>query len=176
MYWYKTLRVKLNERVVVLDDGLPRYALGPGKHRVWGSRLTEVRWSTDALAFDALPELRAQLPAAWYRELTVKNEQRAILFKDGRPQLYLRPATHRYWSVDPTLELRVFLLDEPMPELTEELLRILPTSDYVRKAIEPHERGLLVVKGKLRATMRTRILEDDFGKLRMSSKKRCVTS
>jgi hypothetical protein len=29
MYWYKILRVKLNERAVVLDDGIPRRALGP---------------------------------------------------------------------------------------------------------------------------------------------------
>lgn len=153
MYWYKTLRVKLNERVVVLDNGLPLRALGPGKHRVWGSRLSEMRWSTDPLTFEALPELRAQLPAEWYREVTLSTQQRAVLFKDGRPQLYLRPGTHRYWSVDPSLELRVFSLDEPMPELTEELLRVLPTSDYVRKTIEAHERGLLVVKGKLQAVL-----------------------
>jgi hypothetical protein len=40
MYGYQVLRVKLNERVVVYDDGVPIRALGPGKHRVWGSRLT----------------------------------------------------------------------------------------------------------------------------------------
>jgi regulator of protease activity HflC (stomatin/prohibitin superfamily) len=153
MYWYKILRVKLNERAVVLSDGLPLRSLGPGKHRVWGARLTEMRWSTDALLFETLPELRAQLPAQWYREVTLSTRQRAVLFKDARPQLYLRPGTHRYWSVDPALELRVYSVDEPMPELTEDLLRVLPATEYVRKTIEVHERGLLTVKGKLRAVL-----------------------
>jgi len=153
MYWYQVLRVKLNERVVVLNDSLPIAALGPGKHRVWGSRLTEARWSTDQLVFEALPELRAIMPAEWYREVTLGSRERGVLFKDGRPLAYLRPGTHRYWRIDASVELRVFSVDEAMPELTEDLLRVLPVNEYARKVVEAHERGLLMVKGKLRALL-----------------------
>ncbi|MFT3925383.1 MAG: slipin family protein [Myxococcales bacterium] len=153
MYWYKVLRVKLNERVVLLDDGLPLRALGPGRHRVWGSRLTEVRWNLDQLVFDALPEVRAMLPAEWFEEVALRTRERGVLFKDGRPQVYLRPGVHRFWKTEAGITLRVFSTDEPMPELSEELLKLIPAHEYTRKTIESYERGLLLVKGVLRSVL-----------------------
>ena len=153
MYWYQVLRVKLNERVVVFDDGLPVRALEPGKHRVWGWRLTEKRFVTDQLLFEALPEVRACLPTSWFAQVNVERRQRGVLFKDSRPVAYLRPGVHRYWTLDPTVELRLYSVDEPMPELDDELLRVIPGSEYARKLIEPHERGLLMVRGSLRAVL-----------------------
>ena len=41
---YKRIRVKLNERAVVFKNGLPLRALAPGRHLVWGFKLTEQRW------------------------------------------------------------------------------------------------------------------------------------
>src|SRR5690349_15255294 len=108
MYWYKSLKVKLNERVVVLNGGLPLCALAPGVHRVWGTRLTEVRFSTDQLAFEALPEIRAALPSDWYREVSLGARERGVLFKDGRPLVYLRAGTYRYWCVDPSVKLELY--------------------------------------------------------------------
>jgi regulator of protease activity HflC (stomatin/prohibitin superfamily) len=153
MYWYQVVRVKLSERAVVFDDGVPLRALGPGKHYVWGSRLTEQRWSTEQLVFEALPAVRAVLPSDWYREVTLTSRQRGVLYRDGRPLAYLRAGTHRYWTVDPSVELRLYVLDEPMPELTDELLRVIPGNEYARKVVESHERGLLYVKGALRAVL-----------------------
>jgi regulator of protease activity HflC (stomatin/prohibitin superfamily) len=153
MVWVHVLRVKLNERVVVFDNGIPVRALGPGKHRVWGSRLTEQRFVTDQLVFDALPEVRATLPASWFTEVSVQARRRAVLFKDGRAVAYLRPGVHRYWTHDPSHELRLYSVDEPMPELDDDLLRVIPAADYARKLVDAHERGLLMVRGLLRAVL-----------------------
>ena len=153
MVWVQVLRVKLNERVVVFDNGLPVRALAPGKHRVWGSRLTEQRFVTDQLVFEALPDVRAVLPASWFAEVRVHARQRGVLFREGRAAAYLRPGVHRYWTLDPSVELRLYAVDEPMPELDDDLLRVIPASDYARRLVEAHERGLLMVRGALRAVL-----------------------
>jgi regulator of protease activity HflC (stomatin/prohibitin superfamily) len=63
--------------------------------------------------------------------------------------LFLRPGVHRYWTVDPSVELRVYLVDEPMPRLTDELVSVIPTKEYVRALVREHERGLHYVQGRL---------------------------
>jgi hypothetical protein len=135
--------------VVVLNNGLPVRALAPGSHRVWGTRLTEQRWCTDNLLLDTLPELRDTLPRDWFASVTLTSRQRGVLWRDARPVAFLRPGTHRYWTVDPSVNLTIYSVDQPVPELSEELLRVLPSSELVRRLVETHERGLLYVKGAL---------------------------
>src|SRR5262249_12390529 len=127
----KFIRVKLNERVVIFKDGLPLRALGPGRHAVWGNRATEQRWSTDTLVFQALPEVRAILPREWFQEITLASRERGILHRDGQPKVFLRPGTHRFWTVDPSVRLEVLSVDAPMPEMSAELAAILPRDAYV---------------------------------------------
>ena len=150
---FTSIRVKLNERAVVFKDGLPLRALGPGRHVVWGTRLTEQRWSTDTLVFQALPEVRAILPAEWYREVTLAPRERGVLYRDGRPQAYLRPGTHRYWTVDPSVRLDVLSVEQPMPELSTELAAIVPRDEYVDVLVREYERGLEHVQGRLARTL-----------------------
>jgi regulator of protease activity HflC (stomatin/prohibitin superfamily) len=149
MYIYKKIRVKLNERVVAFRNGLPVRALGPGRHLVWGTRLTEQRWETDALIFNALPEVRAVLPAAWFAEVAVAENQRGILYRDGQPRAFLRPGVHRYWTVDPSVELKLLSVQEPMPKLSDELVAVIPPSEYVYTVVREHERGLQYLQGRL---------------------------
>jgi regulator of protease activity HflC (stomatin/prohibitin superfamily) len=149
MYMFEKIRVKLNERVVAFRNGLPVRALGPVKHLVWGTRLTEQRFQTDALVFDALPEVRAVLPAAWFAEVTLADDQRGVLYRDGRPRAFLRPGVHRYFTVDPSVELRLFSVDAPMPKLTGELVALIPQSEYLYTVVHEHERGLQYVQGRL---------------------------
>jgi len=151
---FKTIRVKLNERVVVFRNSIPVRALGPGRHFLIGRRFTEQRWKTDDLLFTALPEVRARLPADWYAEVELAARQRGVLYRDGAPRLFLRPGVHRYWKVDPSVELKVWSVDQPMPELTDELAGIIPAREYVDRIVHEHERGLEYVQGKL-----TRVLE-----------------
>jgi regulator of protease activity HflC (stomatin/prohibitin superfamily) len=149
----KFVRVKLNERVVLFKDGLPLRALGPGRHAVWSGRVTEQRWSTDTLAFQALPEVRAVLPGDWFREVTIATRERGVLYRDGQPKAFLRPGTHRFWTVDPAVRLEVFSVDAPMPELSTELASIVPRDEYVDAVVRAHERGLLYVQGRLVRTL-----------------------
>lgn len=151
MWTTKRARVRLDERAVLFRDGLPFRALGPGIHRVlvWNARLTEQRWNTRELVFDALPEVRAILPAEWFREVTVDTWERAVVFRDGRPQVYLRPGTYRVWTVDPSVEVRRYLVTDPMPELTDELAAVIPRREYVDVTVGPNQRGLRTVGGRL---------------------------
>lgn len=149
----KTLAVKLNERVVVFRGGIPLRALGPGRHKVWGSFLTEQRWSTDALLFNALPEVRALLPGDWFGEVVLASGERGIVYRDGRPVAFLRPGTHRYWKVDPTVRVEVLSVKAPLPELTAELASVLPRDEYVDVTVREHERGLEYVRGRLVRTL-----------------------
>jgi regulator of protease activity HflC (stomatin/prohibitin superfamily) len=149
MYISKKFRVKLNERVVAFRNSLPLRALGPGVHRLWGTRLTEQRWDTDVLLFDALPEVRALLPAEWFREVTITELQRGVLYRDGRPHAFLRPGVHRFWTIDPSVELKLFAVDAAMPKLSDELIAVIPRGEYVNALVSEHERGLQYVQGRL---------------------------
>lgn len=149
MYMYKKIRVKLNERVVAFRNSLPVRALGPGTHIVWGTKLSEQRWDTDALTFNALPEVRDLMPEAWFAEVTVAENQRGILYRDGKPRAFLRPGVHRYWTIDASVTLKVLSVDEPMPKLSDELVAVVPASEYVYAVVREHERGLQYVQGRL---------------------------
>jgi regulator of protease activity HflC (stomatin/prohibitin superfamily) len=153
MVLYKIIRVKLNERVVVFRDAIPLRALGPGRHLVFGTRLSEQRWQTDALTFSALPEVRALLPGDWYREVTIADEQRGVLYRDGQPRLFLRPGVHRHWTVDPSLQLKLFAVDQPMPKLSDELIAVIPSGEYATAIVREHERGLRYVQGRIAAAL-----------------------
>ena len=150
---FKRIHVKLNERVVVFRHSIPVRALAPGRYTVWGTRLTEQRWSTDQLLFTALPEVRAVLPVEWFEEVTLSTRQRGVLYRDGKPQAFLRPGTHRFWAVDRSVQLKVLSVDEPMPELTDELIALVPSREYVQRVIHEQERGLQYVQGVLRRVL-----------------------
>jgi regulator of protease activity HflC (stomatin/prohibitin superfamily) len=98
--------------------------------------------------FDAPVEVRSVLPSDWYDELTLNARQRAIVLRDGRPVRFLRPGTHRYWTIDPSVEVRVLDVDEPVPELTDEHRAIVPTNELVDVTILHHQRGLKYVGGR----------------------------
>jgi regulator of protease activity HflC (stomatin/prohibitin superfamily) len=150
---YTVIRIKLNERAVLFKDGLPYRALGPGRHFFWGTRFTEQRWTTDNLVFHALPEVRAVLPHDSFEEVTLGSRERGILYADGRAREFLRPGTHRYWTVDPSVRLELLSVDAPVPELTTELAAVFPKDEYVDVTVREHERGLLYVQGRLTSTL-----------------------
>jgi len=150
---YAVIRIKLNERAVVFKNSLPYRALGPGRHFLWGTRITEQRWTTDSLVFHALPEVRALLPGDWFQEVTLGPRERGILHRDGQPREFLRSGTHRFWTVDPSVRLDVLSVDAPLPEMTTELAAVLPSDEYVDATVREHERGLQYVQGRLVGTL-----------------------
>ena len=150
---FKAIRVRLNERVVILKQGLPSRAYGPGRHLLYGFHLTEQRWDTDKLVFKALPEVRALIPSDWYAEVTLGPLQRGILYRDGEPVAFLRPGVVRYWTVDASVQLSVFDIGGPLPPLTKELEAVIPRGDYVAVTVAAHEQGLRFERGRLTAVL-----------------------
>jgi len=150
---FKTVQVELEERAIVMKDGLPVRALGPGRHRVWGWSLTERRWSTAQLVFEMAPELRAALPEGWYEEVQLGPSERAVLSHEGRPRMFLGPGTHRYWQVDDSIRVVTYSVHEKMPELTADLAAVIPRDQYVDVTVLEHERALHYVQGRLVQTL-----------------------
>ena len=144
----KTIQVALNERVVVFKYGLPTRVLGPGRHAMWNFGITEHRYRIDELMFDAPAEVRALVPSDWFEEANLGTRQRGILYRSGTPVRFLRPGTHRFWTVDPTVELRVLSVDESVPELTSELVALIPRDELVVTTVRQYERGLLYIQGR----------------------------
>ena len=143
-----THQVALHERAVVLKHGLPIQALGPGRHTVWGLGLTVRSFDTRELLVDLPDAVRAVLGEELFGEARLAANQRGVLFRRGRPVVFLRPGMHRYWAVDPSIELHVFDTGEPVPDVTDELLALLPSSDVVQATVLEYQRGLLYVNGR----------------------------
>lgn len=144
----KTIDVEMDERVLITRRGLPLRALGPGSHWLWGFGLEARRWSTSPLVFEMPAELRMLMPADWFSEITVGTHERAVLWRDGRPVLFLGPGTHRYWEVDDTIRVQVFSVLDPMPELSKELAAVIPRDQFVDVVVREHERGLCHASGR----------------------------
>jgi regulator of protease activity HflC (stomatin/prohibitin superfamily) len=150
---FKSVFVELNERVVVFKDGLPIRALGPGRYTVWGRHLSEERWNTNSLLFWAAPEVRAAMPDEWYREVTIGALERGVLYREGVPVRFLRPAVYRYWLADPSVRLEVLDVRAPLPALTTELESLIPKGEYVDVTVQAHEKGLRFEQGRLTAVL-----------------------
>jgi regulator of protease activity HflC (stomatin/prohibitin superfamily) len=143
---YKILQVKFNERVVLFRDHLPLRAYGPGRHWLWGRNYNEQRWNTDELTFQVRFGVRELLPSDWYAQLEISETQRGVLYKDGRPVVYLRPGVHRYWRVDESVRLRLFDITERVPAFTDELEALIPKTELLDAKVEAHQAGLLYVQ------------------------------
>ena len=146
---FRVINVSLNERAVVLKDGLPYRALAPGRHVLWGLGLSVLTYDVREHVFDTAPEIRAALPADWFDEIVVGLHERALIRVDGVPVRFLRPGTHRFWTVNPDLTLEVLDVGQPMPELSDELVRIIPAGEYVDVVVQAHETALHYVQGRL---------------------------
>ena len=150
---FKHIEVALNERAVVFKNGLPQRTLRPGRHTLWSYGLTVARYKVEELVFDAPAEVRAVVPTDWYEEVDISKQERGVLYRDGLPQVFLRPGKRRYWTVDPSVMLVLYAVDKPMPELSDELIEVLPCDEYVSIVVQAHEKALCYVQGRLSETL-----------------------
>jgi len=140
--------LELNQRAVLLRDGKPERVLAPGHYAFYGAQLKLATWKVDDLAFWAQPEVLAMLPPAWFTQVELNAEQRAIVLRDDKPRLFLRPGLHRLWTIDPNVTIRVFDVTGPAPELTDELRAIVPAGELIEQVVRQFEKGLKYVQGK----------------------------
>ena len=150
---FKSITIPLGERVVVFKNGVPVQFLGPGKHTLWGSGKTTTRIKIDSLIVDLPPEVRAIIPAEAIETVTVGNRQRALLYFEGAPKRYLRPGTHRFWTLAGSVTLRAFSIDEDVPDLTGSELALIPNTDLCVATILQNQRGLLYEQGRFVSTL-----------------------
>ncbi len=152
--FFRTIQIPLSERAVVFRHGVPVRALGPGRHRVFGRGVTDQRWNVaEMLPFGAASEVRAVIPKDWFAEVEIGARERGVIFRDGRPMAFLRPGVRRFWTVDASVILRRFSIEEDMPssigEMSAELRAIVPSREYVETVVDAHETGLHLVAGRL---------------------------
>jgi regulator of protease activity HflC (stomatin/prohibitin superfamily) len=138
----------LNQRGVLVRDGVPERVLEPGYHAFWGTHNKLLTWKVDDLAFWAQPEVLAIIPPTWFRTLELAPTERAVVERDGKPRLFLRPGLHRIWVVDPNVAVRTFDILLTPPPLTDELRAIIPATELIEAEVKQFERGLLYVQGK----------------------------
>jgi len=144
---FQHLHVHINERAVIVRDGVAVRALGPGRYNFW-KRYDVYQWNLDELVFHTLPIVAAALPPEWYETVHLATGQYGLVLRDERPVKFLRPGVHRIWKVDGNVRLRVFAETEPLPELTDELRKVIPTNELLDANIELNQRAVLLREGK----------------------------
>lgn len=145
--------VELNQRAVLMRDGVPDRVLGPGRHAFWGKHNKLLTWNLDDLVFLAQPDVVAMLPPAWFTTVTLGANQRGIVYRDERPVKFLRPGVHRVWAINPNVAIQIHDVTGPVPELTDELRTVIPAAELVEATVRQFERGLQYVQGRFAALL-----------------------
>jgi regulator of protease activity HflC (stomatin/prohibitin superfamily) len=143
----------LNQRAVLLRDGTPERVLAPGHYAFWGKQNKLLTWKVDDLAFWAQPEVLAVIPPTWFTTVQLAAHERAVVYRDDKPRLFLRPGIHRVWMVDPNVVIRTFAVTDQPPELTDELRTIVPVAELVEAQVRQFEKGLKYVQGKFEGVL-----------------------
>jgi regulator of protease activity HflC (stomatin/prohibitin superfamily) len=145
--------LELNQRAVLMRDGVPDRVLGPGHHAFWGKHNKLAIWNLDDLVFLAQPDVTAMLPPHWYTTVTLGPTQRAVLFRDERPVKFLRPGVHRIWTLNPNVAVQLYDVTGPVPDLTDELRAVIPAAEIVEATVRQFERGLQYTQGRFTALL-----------------------
>src|SRR5688500_14827508 len=94
------IEIALHERGILVEDGVAVRALQPGRHVVWFSNVSVVRYDTRQLVVDLPAEHLVLLPASDVRVVTLEETERALVVRRGRPVRWLGTGTHMIWTVD----------------------------------------------------------------------------
>ncbi|HLL22505.1 MAG TPA: hypothetical protein VK427_10255, partial [Kofleriaceae bacterium] len=137
--------IELNQRAVLLRDGVPDRVLVPGHYAFWGRHNKLALWNIDALVFTAAPDVLAVLPTSWYQVVLLGVIQRAVVLRDERPASFLRPGRHLIWTINPGVAVQIYDVTEPAPELTDELRAVIPANEIVEAQVKQFERALKYV-------------------------------
>ena len=144
---FQHIHIHINERAVIVRDGVAVRALGPGRYNFW-KRYDVYQWNIDELVFTARPEVLAALPKAWFQTVHLAPHERAVIYRDDKPKQFLRPGIYRVWTLDPMVAVRVFNIMEAAPEMTDELRAIIPAAEIIEVQVRQFEKGLKYVQGR----------------------------
>jgi regulator of protease activity HflC (stomatin/prohibitin superfamily) len=144
---FQHIHINLHERAVLVRDGKPERALGPGRYTFW-KRYEVIRWDTDQLTFTAPAAVLAALPHDWYETVHLAPGQYGIVLRDERAVAFLRPGVTRLWKVEANVALRVYAETDPLPELTDELRKLVPAAELLEANIDLDQRAVLLRDGK----------------------------
>jgi hypothetical protein len=137
----------MNERAVLVRDGKPEKALAPGRYSFW-KRYEVIRWNTDELTFSASAFVLQTLPVEWFETVHLAQGQYGIVVRDERAVAFLRPGVHRIWKVEANVALRVYAETDPLPELTDELRKVIPSGELLEAHIDLNQRAVMLRDGK----------------------------
>ncbi len=158
------IRVRQHERGLLFRHGDFQRLLKPGAYRLW-SRLWSLRRTrieiVDTLQTRFTHELldfllgHAEVRDA-LRVVDLKDDERALLWKDGRLAYVLGPGRHAFWRTPHRLEVEVFnVSDFKFDHVRLEAILTHPGAKPYLECVrvEPHERTLLFREGELVGTL-----------------------
>lgn len=140
------IHLRLNERAVLIREGKPERALGPGRYTFW-RRYDVQRFDTDELTFTAPAAVVAALPADWFETVRLAPGQYGVIFRDDRAAMFLRPGVHRVWRVDSGVTFRAFDERDELTELTDALRKAIPAGELLEANLELSQRAVLLRDG-----------------------------
>jgi regulator of protease activity HflC (stomatin/prohibitin superfamily) len=140
------IHLRLNERAILIRDGKPERALGPGRYTFWRRRDVQ-RFDTDELTFTAPAAVIAAMPSDWFETVRLAPGQYGVISRDDRAVAFLRPGVHRMWRVDAGVTFRAFAERDPLPELTDELRAAIPAGELLEASLELNQRAVLLRDG-----------------------------
>ena len=146
------ITVSLRERVIVYADGVPLRYLGPGRHRVLApfKTLTVTRFDTQRLVVELDARELALIPKDQLRTITLAPHQRAVVYRRGRPALWLKPGEYQLFTVDPSVTVEMLDVSGVQTEpLTDELRGLVPSTDYVEATAPEGSVALRYVDGRM---------------------------
>lgn len=166
---FKTIRVKKNERAMLLRNGDFDRMLMPGKHRIaaWGDELRTQAFNLEESAFthslsDYLMAREPQVVAEHFVRVQTGEDEVALLIEDGVLTAIIPPATRRlYWKglhevqaqvlpVPPDLRVPADLLARIRAARAAGMNRYAP----LMAEVPQFHTGLLWVDGQIRETLR----------------------
>jgi regulator of protease activity HflC (stomatin/prohibitin superfamily) len=141
------VHLKLHQRAVLIRNGQPQRALGPGRYTFW-KRYEVVYFDTDEVVFTAPALVLAALPHDWYETVHLAAHQYGLVLRDERPVKFLQPGVHRIWKVDPNIAFRVYAETDPLPEVTDDLRKVVPAAELLEARVEVNQRAVMLRDGK----------------------------
>ncbi|HEY4175374.1 MAG TPA: slipin family protein, partial [Kofleriaceae bacterium] len=141
--WFETIHVGEKQFGVIVRDERAVAFLRPGVHRIWkveANVVVRVYAETDELP-PLTDELRAVIPPKELLEVTLEQNQRAVLLRDGAPNRILTPGTHAFWGRHN--KLMIWNLDDLVLQAQPEVLTMLPQTWFTTIELGTNERAVV---------------------------------